>query len=525
MSMQETIPGLALAAAANWPDRPAVIDRDATISFDGLLTTARGVARSLLALEVEPGERVALWLPNRWEWVAAAIGIHCTGAVLVPLNTRLRGREVGDILRRTQARVLLSAGRFLNNYYPAMLEGQDLPALLHVVVVDETEGDDPRQICWPQFLTAGEDVAPERVDARMAGLAGTDLSDIMFTSGTTGQPKGAMFTHAQTVAAARGTVGLNRLRPADRFGTFGPFSHNASYKAGWVAGLMSGCAIVITTDVTPDAMAALIARQQVSVMPGPPTVWQGILDAPGFDGAHLASLRLISTGGTTIPVALIRRLNALLGANLVTTGYGLTECCGSVTNTRPGDDAELVATTAGRVLDGTALRIVDANGRDVPAGEAGEILVRNPSVTLGYLDDPAATARTVDEDGWLHTGDVGVLDGAGNLRITDRLRDMFIVGGFNCYPAEVEHLLAGLPGLQQSAVVGVADGRLGQVGRAFIVPTAGVVLTPADVIAWSRRNMASYKVPRFVEIVDALPMTASGKVMKAELRGRALPDG
>ena len=215
----------------------------------------------------------------------------------------------------------------------------------------------------------------------------------MFTSGTTGQPKGAMFNHAQTVAAARGIVALNALTPQDRFATFGPFSHNASYKAGWVAGLVSGCAIVITTDVTPDSLPALIARHRVTVMPGPPTVWQTMLDSPAFQPNDLASLRLISTGGTTIPVALIRRLNTLLGDNLVMTGYGLTECCGSVTNTRPGDAAEIVATTTGRVLDGTELRIVDAAGHDLPANEPGEILVRNASVTLGYLDDPAATAR------------------------------------------------------------------------------------------------------------------------------------
>jgi acyl-CoA synthetase (AMP-forming)/AMP-acid ligase II len=204
----------------------------------------------------------------------------------------------------------------------------------------------------------------------------------------------------------------------------------------------------------------------------------------------------------------------------VATGYGLTECCGTVTHSRPGDSPDVVALSAGRPIKGTEVRIVGPEGEILEAKGPGEIVVRNASVLFGYLNDPEATAATVTAEGWLKTGDIGWLDEAGNLHITDRLKDMFIVGGFNCYPAEVEHRLAEIPGVAQSAVIGVDDERLGQVGYAFIVPRPGAELVEADVIAWCRANMANYKVPRTVRLVQALPMTASGKVMKAELRSQ-----
>jgi acyl-CoA synthetase (AMP-forming)/AMP-acid ligase II len=239
---------------------------------------------------------------------------------------------------------------------------------------------------------------------------------------------------------------------------------------------------------------------------------------PGGYHVMLMDLKGQVKDGDTVPVTLVRRLLETFPDAHVMTGYGLTECCGTVTHTRQGDVPDVIALSAGRPIPGTELRIVDPSGQILPAKEPGEVVVRNESVLVGYLDDPEATAAAKDGDGWLRTGDIGWLDEAGNLHITDRLKDMFIVGGFNCYPAEVEHRLAEIPGVAQSAVIGVADERLGQVGFAFIVRRPGAELSEAEVIAWCRTNMANYKVPRGVRFVDALPMTTSGKVMKTQLR-------
>jgi acyl-CoA synthetase (AMP-forming)/AMP-acid ligase II len=257
------------------------------------------------------------------------------------------------------------------------------------------------------------------------------------------------------------------------------------------------------------------------VLPGPPTLHQSILDHPHRDRHDLSALRLVVTGAAVVPLELVSRLRAELRVGTVLTAYGLTEAAGTVTMCRRGDPPEVIAGTSGRAIPGTEVRVADADGKALPPGEPGEVLVRGYHVMSGYFEEPEETARAVTPDGWLRTGDVGVLDADGNLRITDRIKDMFIVGGFNAYPAEIEQLLGRHPDIADVAVVGVPDPRLGEVGKAFAVrrPDAGA-LTADDVIAWSRREMANYKVPREVEFVPGLPRNASGKVLKTELRAR-----
>jgi acyl-CoA synthetase (AMP-forming)/AMP-acid ligase II len=266
-----------------------------------------------------------------------------------------------------------------------------------------------------------------------------------------------------------------------------------------------------------DRVLFRVASENVSVLPGPPTLYQSILDHPGRQRYDLSSLRIAVTGAADIPVELIRRVQAELPFETVITGYGLTEG-GTATATSPDDDPETIATTVGRPRPGFELRIVDGKGHEVLPGETGEILLRSPSTMSHYLDDPQATREALSPDGWLRTGDLGVLTEAGCLRIVGRAKEMFIVGGFNAYPAEIENLLLLHPEIQQAAVIGVADARLGEVGIAFVVPRQGATFTGDDVIQWSRGHMANYKVPRMVEVVDELPLNATGKVMKDVLR-------
>jgi len=269
------------------------------------------------------------------------------------------------------------------------------------------------------------------------------------------------------------------------------------------------------------AVLARLGRERISVLPGPPSLYQSLLAHPDRAAADRSSLRLAVTGAAPVPVELVHRMHDELGFETVLTAYGLTECCGVVSMCRPGDAAETISTTSGRAIPGIEVRCVDEKGAEVPRGEPGEVVVRGYNVMQGYFEDAAETAKTIDAGGWLHTGDVGVMDERGYLRITDRIKDMFIVGGFNCYPAEIESLLFGSGWFAAVAVVGVPDERMGEVGMAYVVPAPGRSFTPDDVVDWCRANMANYKVPRRVEIIDQLPVNAAGKVTKFVLRERA----
>jgi acyl-CoA synthetase (AMP-forming)/AMP-acid ligase II len=290
-----------------------------------------------------------------------------------------------------------------------------------------------------------------------------------------------------------------------------------------LACLMAGATVVPEAVFDARRVMERIAAERISVLPGPPTLYQGLLAEPDRDDYDLSSLRLGVTGAAVVPVELVHAMSRELGFDTVLTAYGLTESCGTVTMCRRDYPPELIAGTSGRAIPGLEVQAV-VDGRAVAQGEPGEIVVRGYTVMDGYWEDEAATAAAIDAEGWLHTGDIGVMDAAGNVTITDRVKDMFVVGGFNAYPAEIEGLMLDHPDLAQVAIVGVPDARMGEVGMAFVVPTVGHAVDADAVLTWAREHMANYKVPRYLEVVDALPLNASGKVLKFELRerGRAL---
>jgi acyl-CoA synthetase (AMP-forming)/AMP-acid ligase II len=331
----------------------------------------------------------------------------------------------------------------------------------------------------------------------------SDVADIIYTSGTTGRPKGVMMDHAQTLQLYEEWCNLADLREGDRYLIVNPFFHTFGYKAGCIASLIRGATMLPVSVFDVDRVVELIERERITMLPGPPTLYHSLLAVS--DKSKLASLRAAVTGAADIPVELVRRVHEELPFQTLATGYGLTEA-GTVTLSRPGDSFEDIATTAGLPCDGISVRIADD----------GEVLVRGYSVMKGYFDDPSATAEAIDDDGWLHTGDLGNLDDTGRLRIVGRKKDMFIVGGFNAYPAEIEAFLLEHPAVAQVAVIGVDDERLGQVGKAFVVPKSPV--SADNLISWARERMAGFKVPRYVEFLDALPLNATGKVQKDQLR-------
>ncbi|HEY9564808.1 MAG TPA: AMP-binding protein, partial [Nocardioides sp.] len=304
----------------------------------------------------------------------------------------------------------------------------------------------------------------------------------------------------------------------DRYLVISPFFHSYGYKVGIVTSILKGCTLYPVAAFDADDALRIVEEHRITMLPGAPAIFYSMLESPRFASTDTSSLRFANTGAASVPAALIERLQSELSFELVITAFGMTECV-TATMCRPGDSDETIAATCGRVVDGLELRIADPeSGQVLGPGEEGEVQFRGAMVMLGYLDDEESTAAAIDADGWLHTGDVGTLDEHGYLRITDRLKDMYISGGFNVYPAEVEQALARLDGVVESAVIGIPDERMGEVGKAFVVRRATAALTAEDVIAFARERIANFKVPREVEFVDALPRNLGGKVLKTELR-------
>src|SRR5664280_508430 len=538
-----TIPSLVEDAAARFGGSEALVDRNGPggtttrLTFDQLADCVATATRAIVADGIDRRDRIAIWAPNCAEWVIAALGAVGAGAVLVPLNTRFKGTEAAYILRESGARMLFTVEGFLGIDYPRMLDeavsdGEKLPDLQRVVVLRSDDGGGredeattatgARVVRWETFLLEGDSVSPDVAAGRTASITPGDLSDLVFTSGTTGRPKGAMTTHGQTLRTFATWSEVVGLQQGDRYLIVNPFFHTFGYKAGILACLMTGATMVPEPVFDVDVVLARLSGEHISVLPGPPTIFQSILDRPDRRGFDLSSLRLVVTGAAVVPVELVERLWSELGVETVLTAYGLTEATGTVTMCRRGDSAEVISSTSGRAIPDVEVRIVDGDGSELPVGAPGEIVVRGYNVMSGYLDDPEATAAAIDADGWLHTGDVGFVDDAGNLAITDRLKDMYVSGGFNVYPAEVEAVLRRHPGVAQVAVIGVPDRRMGEVGLAVVVaaPDADTAGLTESLPAFAKEQLANFKVPRRVEVVDGLPTNASGKVLKRELRGR-----
>jgi acyl-CoA synthetase (AMP-forming)/AMP-acid ligase II len=473
---------MVLSAADRFGDAEAVVDGPLRLTYVELAERIRRSSGAFAEFGVDKGDRVALWAPNSAEWIIAAFGIMTAGGVLVPVNTRFRAEEAADVVSSSGAKAVMVQKGFLGQDFSAAQVALDVPTI-------DLQSD---------FLGSG---SPFECD-----VDGEDVSDVIYTSGTTGRPKGAMMNHRQTLRMYEEWATLADLRQGDRYLMINPYFHTFGLKAGLIASFLR-CATMLPVAVFDvDRVVELIERERITMLPGPPTLYHSLLTVA--DKGRLATLRAGVTGAADIPVELVRRIHDELPFQTLMTGYGLTEA-GNVTLSRPSDSFTDVATTAGLPCDGIDVRVADD----------GEVLVRGYSVMQGYLDDPAATAEAIDADGYLHTGDLGEFTEEGRLRIVGRKKDMFIVGGFNAYPAEIEGFLLEHPAVAQAAVIGVPDDRLGQVGKAFIVVKDGKTAVSCDeLIAWSRDRMAGFKVPRFVEFLDELPLNATGKVMKDRLR-------
>lgn len=513
-----SIPGLVRAAAVQWGDEIYLVDGDEQWSFRDLEARMIDLARGLIALGIQPGDRVALCAPNSARWVQAATAVHAVGGVLVPLSTRFKADELRHILDSSGAKAVLAVDTFAGNDYVQIITDATsrsaAPAGLVLIEGAAREG----ALTLDELVERGASVLPQVVLDRIDAISPDDVADILFTSGTTGRAKGVPLGHGQSLQAYGWLSEMFTYRARETFAIIPPFFHGFGYKAGWLAGLLRGLRIIPISTFEPLTLLETIQREGVNLLNGPPAVFIDLMNHPRRDEFDLSSLRVGTTGAATIPLKVITDMRERLGLEVVVNAYGLTESTALVSTSRPGDDPERVATTVGRAADGLEVIVVDDDGVAVEPGVSGEIWVRGYTVMRGYWNDDAATAEAITPEGFLRTGDIGVLDDDGFIRITDRKKDLFIVGGFNAYPAEIEAILLRCPGIHNIAVVGAPDERMGEVGWAFVVREPDADLTEGDVVSFARAHLANFKVPRRVVFLDDLPRTPSLKVTKEPLR-------
>ena len=486
-------------AARETPDRIATVDGARQRTWREIASRTRRIAGALATLGVTPGDRVALLAPNGDLFVDFLFGSLWVGAVACPVNTRWTAGEIGYALADCGAEVLIADPAFA-----AMLADirREAPALREVVVAGA------------EFEALVADAAEGEEHLRH----GDDLAMILYTGGTTGRSKGVMLSHRALMTYALCLAGAGDAAPGACMLHTAPLFHVGAI-SGFLACLLGGGRHVFLPAFEAEAVMAAIAGQQVTDIFLVPTMLQALLDHPRFGAYDLTSARRIYYGAAPMPPALMDRAIAAMPRVGFVQGYGMTETSGSISLLKPADHRDPARLrSAGRAVLAIEARIVDADDNEVPVGEVGEIVARGEAVMTGYWNRPEETAEAL-RGGWMHTGDVGRMDADGYIHVVDRLKDMIITGGENVYSVEVEAVLADHPAVSQCAIVGLPDPRWGERVHAVVVAKPGVVPDADDIIAHMRAKLAAYKCPRSVEFRSVMPLSAAGKILKAELRG------
>jgi fatty-acyl-CoA synthase len=513
-------------SAARFPDREAVVFKGERISYADLKRRVDDFARGLLGLGLGPGDHVVLWMPNCVEWNVANLAIAKIGAVTVTCNSRYKALEVEYVLRQSGARGVVMVDRFAAasiDYLEILSEARaiagGLPGVRHVIVLGDRRP--ANGVGFAEVERAGRVGGPS-LDA--ITVRPDDPVEMLYTSGTTGEPKGCLLSHGNVYLKCRVYTELHRWTSEDRYLVPVPYFHIFGSMGGIAANCLVGSTQVVMDVFDPLVAMHLIEAERVTIFSGVPTMFITILGHPAFGRHDLRSLRTGSIGAAPVPVEIMRRIidpERGLGMDALVV-YGLTEATGGTHWTRPGDPIEKRVSTVGLRTSEIEDRVVDpATGAEVAAGVEGELCIKGPTLMLGYYDKPEATAQKI-RDGWLHTGDMAIKDADGYVRITGRLTDMIIVGGFNTYPAEIEDFFLRHPKVLDVSIVGVPDPIMGEAVMAFVIPREGATLTAEEVVAFARGKIANFKVPKHVEIVDRFPLTGSGKVQKFKQKAYAV---
>jgi fatty-acyl-CoA synthase len=543
--MIETKPGDTLGVVlekvgARYPKQEAIISGEQRITYETLMHRVDSMANALLKMGVKKDDKVAIWMGNIPEWVYAHFACIKIGAPVVPLSTRYKVHELEYILRQSDSTTLFMMDHFLKIDYipmiyelcpelkecqPGDLRCERLLLLKRVVIVGEQSY--PGMLDYNQVLKSGEDYASSaELKKAQEAVEPEDVYIIPFTSGTTGFPKGVVTTHYQYMRIMSAVSARFQMTEEDRILVVSPFSHNMGNMTGMLLGGCNGACILPMESFDPGEALRLIDEEKVSKFTGSPTMYIMMLDHADFPQRDTASIKAAVIGGADVSPDLVRTIMDKMGINDLISAYGLTENTGVSTMSQPGDPPEIVANTAGKLIfDDCELKLLDPEtGAEVPRGTQAEFCSRGFYVMKEYYKQPEETKKAFNKDGWFRTGDLGTMDEKGYIKITGRLKDMFITGGVNAYPAEIESFLMTHPKISMVAVTGVPDRRMGEVAIAFVKLKEGETATEEEIISFARGKMANYKAPKYVKFVDDFPMTATGKIQKFVLKETAVSE-
>ena len=535
-----TVGGLLDLVAERRPDDDALVypDRDLRHSYREFRKVVEGCARALMALGLRKGDHVAVWGQNVPEWVILQFATGKMGAVLVTVNPAYKAQELKYVLDQSDAAALfLTSGvkdadfiEILGQAVPELVDTADgelsveeLPHLRHVVLMGEGDRRGLPIMTFEEFVERGTEVSPEDLDERQDSLDAGEVINMQYTSGTTGFPKGVQLTHANIVKNAFYIGECMELGPEDRVCIPVPFFHCFGCVLGTLNTVTHEGTMVPVEQFDPEKVLQAVHEERCTAVLGVPTMFIAELEHPDFEEYDTSSLRTGIMAGSPCPMEVMKQVVDVMGASEITIAYGQTESSPVITQTRTKDPLELRVSTVGRVLPETEVRIVDVDtGEDCSPGEQGELWTRGYLVMKGYYKMEDKTREVIDEDGWLHTGDLAVMDENGYVKITGRAKDMIIRGGENVYPREIEEFLYTHPDISDVQVYGVPDEKYGEQVAAAVKKRQGSNLTEEDVKEFCRENIARYKVPFYVDFVEEYPMTASGKIQKYRLREAAV---
>lgn len=517
MTMATTFPALLGAACATVPDKvflhtTSASGRSEEVSFSELDHRSRRIAAGLLRRGVRRGDRVAVAAPNQVEWLELFHAVTRIGAVLVTLNVRYREAELGYMLNQSGTRVVVTSaetdGFDLVDFYAGIRD--EIPGVQEVIFLgrDGQDGFDS--------LRAQPDDA--ELEVLTAAIDPDDPAVILYTSGTTGRPKGAVLTHGSMLASARGQVERLGTTSDDVYLCVMPLNHVGGITCSVTGALLTASSLVLPPAFSPAGTLADLERHGVTLFAGVPTMWSLMLADPSFATTSTGAVRTAVVGGSNLEPTLAREVLSGFPSARLTNLYGLSECSGAAVLSASDDSVEQVSRTLGTALPGVDARVVDLDGTVLVDGQQGELQLRGASVAAGYWERPVETAETFTEDGWLRTGDMVTMDPDGHLVLHGRLKEMFVQGGYNVYPVEVENVLTAHPAVAMAAGIGVPDRVLGEVGRYHVLVRSDEDVSEDELREFCAGKLADYKVPRQIVFVDALPMTPSGKIAKATLR-------
>ncbi|WP_442594051.1 AMP-binding protein [Neobacillus sp. D3-1R] len=532
-----TIGKLLEEKAVKHPNHEAVVYREPNIrmtykEFDDYCCK---VAKGLMSLGIEKGDHIAIWASNTPEWLACQFATGKMGGILVTVNTNYRTAELEYLLKQSDSSTIILMNQFKDASYidmlyeivpelkwskPGELSSSKLPYLKNVIVLGNHSY--PGTFNWEDIINLADEIDDKRFQQRMESLDPHDVINMQYTSGTTGFPKGVMLTHSNIINNAYNIANCMKLTVEDRLCIPVPFFHCFGCVLGTMACVSVGATMVPVQEFSPRKVLQIVQDEKCTGLHGVPTMFIAELNDPEFSSFDLSSLRTGIMAGSNCPIEVMKAVIDKMGAHEITIAYGQTESSPVITQTRTDDPLEIKVETIGRALPNVEVKIVEpGTNKEVPRGNQGELCTRGYHVMKGYYKNPEATLEAIDEDGWLHTGDLAVMDENGYCKVTGRLKDMIIRGGENIYPREIEEFLYQHPKVLDVQVVGVPDEVYGEEVMAWIILKEGEKVTIDEVKEYCKGKISKHKIPRYIHFTDQFPMTASGKIQKFRLREQA----